>query len=511
MADYERFIRYQAQSQDTGQAQVFSTLADRLRDFSNQVYETTVAPRIKERATIAGMEAGTAGTPELKSGFTLYGRAYNDAAVRAYALSQYSNLEQTLSQFETEAGLDVGKFNAKVDGWRTGAIQSALPESRMFISQMVQERLLEGQARITTAARKQAMETQRTEIAGGLDALAGRVSKLYLSGNPADVAKASEYGQTYLAMIDASVADGTFTPKEGAALKNNHLKNSMEWIAAGELETQYRIPGGNPVAVIQGILSNPSLTDDDRQALGRNLYARLDLLQRGDAELARQQDADAKAMARQAEADLTIEMFQGTLTGAKITAAIRTRGLDPAVGRTLFDKLNAGPGKDDDRERFIVESNILSYSAQEIADNPRLSWDTKRVLVEKRRTLEGGWPDSNNSQEARQRIDRAVGIVPGVPNPFLSQQTAIDRGQAQTRWFELMQALPPDQREAQAIPMAQQVINEVISKRSDAERARVLQQLDRARKDLAAAKSDREKNVIQGRIDALNKKLGGQQ
>lgn len=511
MADYRRSIPYQAQSQATGQAEVFQTLTDRLRDFSQTIYREAVAPQIEARAKAAGSEAGATGTPELRSPLTLYGRVYNDAAVRAYALSQYSDVEKNLAQFEAESGTDVAKFQAKVQGYREGAIGGVMPEARSFIAEMIDETSGNASTRIVRAAALAAKETQRTEISGGLDTLAGRVSKLYLSGQPEDIQKASSLGQTYLDMVDASVADGTFSPKEGAALKNNHLKNSVEWLAAGELETQYNIPGGNPVGVIKNILANPALDDGDRQALARNLYSRLDLLQRGDAERANAASAAAKAEAAAAEADLTIELFQGKLTAAKITQAIRTRGLDPGVGRTLFDKLKAGPGVDDDRERFNIESSLLSYTPQEIANNPRLSWDTKRILVEKRRSLEGGWPDSNQAQEARQRIDRAVGIVPGIPNPFLTAETARQRGEAQTRWFDLMQALPPEQREAQAVTVAQTVIGEVISKRTEADRARMMRQLEQAKKDLAAAKSDRERNVAQQRITSLQAKLGGAQ
>ena len=507
MADYERFIPYRAQSQDTGAAQVYGTLSDRLREFSENIYRTAVAPQIEARAKVAGSEAGAAGTPTLKSPLTLYGRAYNDAAVRAYALSQYADIEKNLTTFETEAGTDVGKFQAKVKGYREGALSGVIPEARSFIAQLIDENGAEASSRIVRAAGVQARETQRVAISSGLDTLAGKASKLFLSGEPGDIEKAQAYGQSYIDMVQASVADGTFTPKEGQALTDNHLKNSIEWLAAGQMETQYRVPGGNPVRVIQNVLANPALTDGDRQQLARSLYSRLDLLQRGDAETAAAANAQAKAESEAAERELTSDLFNGRLTAGKIDQAIRTRGLDPGVARTLFEKLKTGPGQSDDRERFIVESNILSYTEREIASNPRLDWDTKRILTDKRRSLEGGWPDTNNAQEARQRIDRAVGIVPGIPNPMLSAQAAIERGQAQTRWFELMQALPADQRDAQAITIANQVTQEVIGKRAAANVTSLQSRLAQRRKDLAAASGDRERAAIQENIKVLERKI----
>lgn len=507
MADYQRFIQYQAQSQNTGQAELYQTITDRLRSFSEQIYTQSVAPTIKARAQVAGAAAGEAGTPELKSNFTLYGRAYNDAAVRAYALTQYSDVEKNLAQFETQAGTDVEKYSALVKGYRDGAVQGVMPEARTFISEMIAENASDGRSRIIRAASVQARETQRTEISGGLDTLAGKVSKLFLSGGPEDIQRAQTYGQTYIDMVDASVADGTFSPKEGAALKDNHLKNSMEWLAAGRLEAEYRIPGGNPTRFINDVLSNPELSDPDRQQLARNLYGRLDLMQRADAAAASEAEAASKAEADRAERELTSNLINGRLTGKQIDEAIRTRGLDPAVGRTLFEKLKSGPGQNDDREAFIVGTSLLSYTEKEITDNPRLDWNTKAQLIERRRSRVTGWPDTNSAQEARQRIDRAVGIVPGVPNPIVSAEVGRQRGEAQTRWFDLVNALPPEQREAQAIPLAEQVVRDVIKQRNQAAIPGLQRQLTKAQQDLAAADSDAEKAVVQKRIDSLNQRI----
>ena len=502
MADYERFIRYQAQPQDTGQAQVFNTLADRLREFSQGIYETQVAPAIKAKAQVAGAAAGAAGAPQLKSNLTLYGRAYNDSAVRAYAMSQYSDIEQIMGQFEAEAGTDAAKFSAKVDGWRTGAIQGSIPEARPFIQQMVQERAQEGLSRITAAARVQAKETVRTQIAAGLDAMAGKVSKYYTEATPESVAKAQATGQAYLDMVDASVADGTFTPKEGQALKDNHLKNSMEWLAAGRLEAEYSLPNGNPVRVIKDVLANPALTDEDRQQLGRNLFQRLNLLQAADQEASAAADAASKAEAEAADRDLTSMLLRGKLTVGKIDEAVRLRGLNPSRATALMEKLSAGPGGDDDRERFRVETNLLAYTAKEIEENPRLSWSTKSALVAKLESKMQGWPDSNPSQEARRRIDNALGIIPGSMNAILSPEDAKDRGIAQTMWYDRMAALPPEQRDSSAIQVAEAVIGEYVGKRNADKRLRVVQSaIKRAQSVMAEKKpSSKEYKVAEAEL-----------
>lgn len=508
MADYERFIRYQAQSQNTGQAQVFATLADRLRDFSNQIYEQQVVPAVKAKAQVAGAAAGAAGTPQLKSSFTLYGRAYNDSAVRAYAMSQYSDIEQTMGQFETEAGTDAAKFTAKVEGYRNGALQGVIPEARPFIQQMVQERSQEGLSRITTAARVQAKETIQVQIAGGLDVMAGKVSQYYTQGTPESVAKAQATSQAYLDMVQASVADGTYTPKQGQALMDNHLKQSMEWLAAGQLKTQYELPNGNPLKVIQDILSNPALTDDDRQQLGRNLFGRLNLLQAADKEKNAAAEAAFKAKAETIDRELTSLLIRGKLTAAKIEEAVRLYDLNPSRATALFEKLGAGPGADDDRERFKVETNLLTYTRAEIESNPRLSWDTKRALIERLDSRLGGWQDSNPSQEARRRIDNSLGIVQGIPNPLLTAEIAAKRGEALTAWYDEMALVPPAERDAKALTIADKVINTTTRKfKAKNDVTRLRNRLTRLQKDLAEASGKETKATIQAEITSVNAQL----
>jgi len=263
----------------------------------------------------------------------------------------------------------------------------------------------------------------------------------------------------------------------------------MEWLAAGPLEAEYSLPNGNPVQVIKNVLSNPALTDEDRQQLGRNLFQRLNLLQAADQEASAKADAAFKAEAEAADRDLTSMLLRGKLTVGKIDEAVRLRGLNPSRATALMEKLSSGPGGDDDRERFKVESNLLAYTSGEIEDNPRLSWSTKLALVTKLESKMQGWPDSNTSQEARRRIDNKLGIVPGVMNALLTPDEIKARGIAQTMWYDRMAALPPEQREANAIPVAEAVISEYVNQQNAQKRQRSVQALiAKAKKDMTESK-----------------------
>ena len=154
----------------------------------------------------------------------------------------------------------------------------------------------------------------------------------------------------------------------------------------------------------------------------------------------------------------------------------------------------------------------MTYSRDEIANNPRLSWDTKSALIAKLDARLGGWQDSNPSQEARRRIDNSLGIVQGIPNPLLTAEIAAKRGEALTAWYDAMAQLPPDQRDAQALTIADQVINSTTRKfKAKNDVVRLKNRLTRLQKDLAEASGKEARATIQAEINSVNSQLAAAQ
>jgi hypothetical protein len=196
------------------------------------------------------------------------------------------------------------------------------------------------------------------------------------------------------------------------------------------------------------------------------------------------------------------------LTVGKIDEAVRLRGLNPSRATALMEKLSSGPGADDDRERFKVETNLLTYSRAEIENNPRLSWDTKRTLIDRLDSRLGGWQDSNPSQEARRRIDNSLGIVQGIPNPLLTAEIAAKRGEALTAWYDEMALVPPAERDAKALMIADKVINTTTSKfKAKNDVTRLTNRLTRLQKQLAETKGKEERATIQAEIATVSSSL----
>jgi hypothetical protein len=185
-------------------------------------------------------------------------------------------------------------------------------------------------------------------------------------------------------------------------------------------------------------------------------------------------------------------LLTGKLTTNKLEQLVTNDYLDPGVARTLQNELESGGTKmDDDRERFHVETNLFDFTEEDIAQNPRLTWDTRRALIEKRRDLATGWRSTQQAREGAERIDRALGIVPGMDSRFMKDEERRARDQALTEWYDAVDALSPEERQAKSIELSEVVIQRVI--RGNA--AKEAQQLQ-AR--LNAYKQDKDPSKLKG-------------
>jgi hypothetical protein len=120
----------------------------------------------------------------------------------------------------------------------------------------------------------------------------------------------------------------------------------------------------------------------------------------------------------------------------------------------------------------------------------------------------GGWQDSNPSQEARRRIDNSLGIVQGIPNPLLTAEIAAKRGEALTAWYDEMALVPPAERDAKALTIADKVINTTTSKfKAKNDVTRLTNRLTRLQKQLAETKGKEERATIQAEIDTVSRNL----
>jgi hypothetical protein len=261
------------------------------------------------------------------------------------------------------------------------------------------------------------------------------------------------------------------------------------------------------VAVIQDMMKagSPLMSDAEKVQFVGQLVERVNLHQRMTAEQHQMEAADVKSAHEEGEKQATELLLKGQLTQATILRMVENDSLDPTVARTLRNELKSGGTRmDDDAEAFKVGASVLDYTEQEIATNPRLSWDTKSKLIEKRRQQVGGWQDTNPMQEARRRIDAELGIVPGTQQ-LISDEKGRQRGRALTELYNRLEALPENERESKALEVAQSVITDTLRNTAASSLVRAQDRLEAKRAELTDDLGARERKIVEDEIARLEK------
>jgi hypothetical protein len=140
--------------------------------------------------------------------------------------------------------------------------------------------------------------------------------------------------------------------------------------------------------------------------------------------------------------------------------------------------------KSDPEELFHVETQLLTFTEEELATNQNLVWADRSRLIQKRRDEVEGWKSTQAAREAFDRIDRALGIVPGLDSKFLAEDERRARDEAFTELYELVDALPEEERQGAVLTQARDVIQRRISDRAANEVARLRDAMARYRENI---------------------------
>lgn len=511
---YQRREYFQPAGVNTGGAQVFASLGDKLRAFTEEARGKVDATTI-QNAKAAGAEAARGGDTKLKSEWNKANAAYNDGLVRAYALDVYADVQQNMTRLELESGNDPEKFKAAADGYRKGLMSQVIGPARGVIEEQFTERFADGLARIQTAKAKDDHLNAQAQADRGRKAMSDDISRLMTSTDLSAQERGLKLLDTYNQSVDADVASGLLTLREGQKIKDDVITNANKQVVISQFEATLE-RGGNPTAVIQDFMKtgSPLMSDSEKVQFVGSLLERLNLHQAMESEKAQTDNARLKAQYQQGEKQATELLLQGRLTMPTIEKMVEDDQLDPGVARSLRNELKAGGARiDDDAEAFKVASSLLDYTEDEIAKNPRLSWDTRLKMLEKRRSMVGGWQDTNEVQEARRRIDAELGIVPGTQQN-LSDEAGRRRGRAQTELYNRLKALPDAERRAKAIETAEAVIQQTMRDKATVDLQRTRDRLARRRKELETISGGNARKVAEddiARLEAQVKKLEAKQ
>jgi hypothetical protein len=474
----------------SGEAQAAEALARSLKDFERLGTDTIGTIR-EEQGRREGAEAGRTDDPGFRTGMrslTAYGRAYNDAATRSYAIQSEAAADEAATRLELEAGNDPEVFKATFGARRDATLKAAPPEARVILSEVYDRRMAAGVQRLIGAQGIEMRNRARTDVAEGMKRSVDRIGQLLASNDPAQHAQADEELVKQSLMIDAAMADGTLSKVEGGALRVDAARAVTAQTVAYRFRAEMDNPYGDPVAFIERLKemnkTSAALPPDEEEKLVTGLLNELQEKNALAAAGRNAQFAQQKVRWDAGEHTATQLLVDGRLTMNRISQMLEDDQIDPAIARTLRDDLKAGNDRpDDERERFYVETTLLEHTEEEIGQNSQLSWKTRRELIAKRRDLASGWRGTQQAREGAERIDRALGLPPGgALNQMLDLTVRKQRERALTAWYDKVDALPPAERQTKAIELAEEISDDVI-------RGNTARRLDTMRKRLEAVKT----------------------
>jgi hypothetical protein len=471
---------------DQSSARTMQQLADTFKSFEEKANNGVSLLRTQQGQE-EGAQQGATGDPQLRKGLrslTAYGRAYNNAATRSYLISAEADANDTATRLEGEAGTDPEKFRATFGKVREEILKSSDPALRGALDEMFTQRMSSGYQRIEMARQAEVKSEQRATTAEGITRAVDAIGRLRASDDEESFFRAEEEEAKLGLLIDGAVADGTLSVTEGAALKVDAARAVVKQTVVSRFVRELDNPYGDPIGFIEKLReankTAEALPPDEEVKLQDSLLA--ELRERNSLRSAKMTAENNARSLRYLEGDrsATASLLSGRLTQRQLLQMVEADRLDPADARTLLNELQAGdPGNSDPRELFSVETNLLETPEEDIRANASLSWADRSRLIQKRREEAAGWKGTQQAQEGANRIDRALGLAPNTMRAALSEEEARQRDTALTEWYNLVEALPPEERQSKAIELAEQVNSRVIKSNARDEADRVRSRLQR--------------------------------
>lgn len=497
---------------ETGESAAAANLGRALSGFADMGFEYAAQQQSKKGAP-EGLEAGLSGGAPKKglSSLTAYGKAYNNSALRGYAIKAEADAEDTAARLEVEAANDPEKFKATFGAAMRGALKEAPQDARGLLAEVYTKRLSAGTQRLIQGQAVELRSAARTDAAEGIARSTDRIGNLRASDKPEDALEADEEEVKLSLLIDGAELDGTLTRTEALSARQDSARAVVKQTVSARFGRELDSPYGNPVKFIERLKEANKTSEALPPAEEEKLIAGLisDMQQRNglDAIAAREQQAEIKARFDAGDKTATSLLLSGKLNRSTIQDMVDSQQLEPSIARTLLNELQQSQDRvadrDDPKAAFTARVNLLDLEEADIATLQGLTYKTRSELILKRREEAQGWKGTQAAKEAKDRIDRALGLPEnGFLSGLLSGAELNKREQALGEFYDQIDALPPAERQAAVLRISGEIVSKVI--RSDASVR--LQKKQKSRADLISKTGDVSKLNKDGKTE-FDKKI----
>jgi len=456
---------------DGGSREAAAALSDTLGAFGKLATDYGVKQGTA-RGEQAGAQAGASGNPDFKKGMwlmTAYGQAFNNSAMRSYAIKSEADAEDQAARLEVQSADNPDTFRQLYGQVAQETLKHAPPEARAVLTDLYNKRMIEGVARLSRGQATEYNKQARSDLAEGIGRSTDRIARLRSTDDPTQHALADQEEAKLGLMIDGSQRDGTLSAVEAQALHKDAYDQAITQTVQTRFDNELGNPYGDPVKFIQNLQEQNKTSDilspEQEDKLTGSLFAQL-----RDRNALRTEATTAQRLEREQrwqEGEKTAtELWLGhRLNNTTLLRMVSSGDLDPGLGRILASSLTsaASEGPSDPRALMEATLDLDKLDERQLLTYPGLSRGDRESLIKKRAENATGWRATQQAREGEQRIDRSLGIAPGTMTATLSDAQKTARQRAMTSWYNQVDALPPLERQAKAISISEDVISTTIS------------------------------------------------
>lgn len=507
---FKRQTYYQPGSYRGGEGQVYEHLANKLQGFTDRIQQG-LDVEAKRRGFAEGRAAGAeVDAVDMPDGSTISGAAFREGANMSHLAAVKLDINENLSRITAESQGDPDVFLSRTNSYMNGLLEGTSEEVKPLAQEEIAFAAFKIQKSMRASIAQADRDNQAAIVETGLEALEIEAKNAAENGDVESVEKSTtQYQNMLLKSEEAGLLPAGESVKRASKLQNEMLKNIYLGSFSRELEA------GRGVQFMAEFHENEQFSPKDREALSARMVQRMNSRHKVADETERLAKADTARRYAKTEREVTLSALEGTLTTEQLTQHLEADTISPSLARTM-DKIASASGviNDDLAVKLDYSLDLLAVSETDIAQDDRLTRETRISLVQERRKLEddaGNWKRTQNGSEATRRIKAEFGMVDGLIAQ-LDPEKAKRAGNALTELYETIEALPVEQRAGAAVDAADGIISRL--KKGDASEGLVrvqktigalpyqtLEDLDKAEE--AGDVRGHEAKVLRKRLDSL--------
>ena len=229
-ARLERSVETNMGVVDSGAAQVYGTLSQRLHEFSNRQMKDYAQQRIAQGSKEGAQASAGKVSSKLPEGNTMYEQAYIESALKGHAAAIKNSIDEKNVELQLKYPLDSQGYADEWKGFSNGLVKGVDPMLQPMATAELADSYTRGHTKILSNEREQQLAENAAQQNTAAQSLLMQGEKFQFDGN---YEKAEEYRQRALALFDDPL---THTPAQIAEFDNSSKKSLDTYAILGSFD-----------------------------------------------------------------------------------------------------------------------------------------------------------------------------------------------------------------------------------------------------------------------------------